>query len=159
MFGSGAFIGPGDDWDEDAPKAYLNYILFDEEFNLVDFGFDQVGEAAASAHELLSLHVKVQQRGYLYIYLSNENNKLVDVYFDDFKIVYHTAVEQRDDYYPFGLTYNSHARENITPQNYKFNGKEEQHELGLGWVDYGRRMYQSELGRFSTPSASLVRGR
>src|SRR5690606_27658284 len=45
MFGSGAFIG-SDDWDAGAPKAYLNYILFDEDFNLVDFGFDQISENA-----------------------------------------------------------------------------------------------------------------
>jgi RHS repeat-associated protein len=36
------------------------------------------------------------------------------------------------------------------PQDYKFNGKEEQTELGLGWLDFGRRMHQPEIGRFFT---------
>lgn len=147
MFGSGAFIGSGD-WDENAPKAYLNFILFDEDFNLIDFGFDQLSQVAGSAHELLSLHVKVQQKGYLYIYLSNENNKLVDVYFDDFKIVYHTAVEQRDDYYPFGLTFNSYKRENSATNNYLYNGKEIQDELDLGWYDYHARQYDPTIARW-----------
>jgi RHS repeat-associated protein len=53
-----------------------------------------------------------------------------------------------EDYYPFGLTFNSYSRENSAPQDYKYNGKEEQTELNLGWLDYGQRMYQPELGRF-----------
>lgn len=51
-------------------------------------------------------------------------------------------------YYPFGLTYNSYSRENTTPQDYKYNGKEEQDELGLGWLDYGARMYMADVGRW-----------
>ncbi|QLH31661.1 MAG: RHS repeat-associated core domain-containing protein [Cyclobacteriaceae bacterium] len=46
-----------------------------------------------------------------------------------------------DDYYSFGLAFNSYSRENSTPQDYKYNGKEEQTELNLGWLDYGARMY------------------
>lgn len=53
-------------------------------------------------------------------------------------------------YYPFGLAFNSYTRENTTPQDFKYNGKEEQNELDLGWPDYGARMYQPELGRFFT---------
>jgi hypothetical protein len=100
--GGGPWIGSGDWEDETAPKAYLNYILFDENFVLVDFGFDQVSTAAASGHEYIGLHVKVQQKGYLYVYLSNEQAVQTNVYFDDFEILYHSAVEQVDDYYPFG---------------------------------------------------------
>jgi RHS repeat-associated protein len=64
------------------------------------------------------------------------------------KIVHYSGVEQLEDYYPFGLTFNSYSRENSVVQDYKFNGKEEQTELGLGWLDYGARIYQPELGRW-----------
>ncbi len=51
----------------------------------------------------------------------------------------------RDDYYPFGGTFNSYTSgiENL----YKYNGKEEEKETG--WIDYGARMYMSDLGRWS----------
>jgi RHS repeat-associated protein len=52
------------------------------------------------------------------------------------------------NYYPFGLVSQSSQRESSLPNDYKYNGKEEQTELGLGWLDYGMRMYQPELGRF-----------
>jgi RHS repeat-associated protein len=55
-----------------------------------------------------------------------------------------------DNYYPFGLTFNSYQRENSVNQDYKYNGKELQDELGLDWLDYGARMYMPELGRFMT---------
>lgn len=64
---------------------------------------------------------------------------------DNFK---HRSYHHCDDYYPFGLTFNSYQRENSTPQDYKYNGKELQDELDLGWLDYGARMYMPELGRF-----------
>jgi RHS repeat-associated protein len=52
------------------------------------------------------------------------------------------------DYYPFGLTFNSYSRENTTPQDYKFNGKEEQNELDLQWLDFGARMYDPAIARW-----------
>lgn len=64
-----------------------------------------------------------------------------------------------DDYYPFGLAFNSYNRENSTPNQYKFNGKEEQDELGLGWLHYGARMYMSDIGRWGVvdPLADQMR--
>src|SRR5687767_4072346 len=54
-----------------------------------------------------------------------------------------------EDYYPFGLTYNSYSRENSTKNQYLFSGAEKQDELGLDWIDYGPRMYMPEIGRFN----------
>jgi RHS repeat-associated protein len=166
LFQFGPYVGRVEPYEyENAPKAFLNYILFDENFVLQDFGFDQVSTVANQSgaepipHELLTLHVKVEQKGYLYIYLSNENLTLIDVYFDDFKIVHHTGIEQSDDYYPFGLTFNSYQRENSVQNLYQYNGKEKQDELSLGWYDYGARMYMSDIGRWGVIDPLSDKGR
>ena len=45
------------------------------------------------------------------------------------------AIRQREDYYPFGLSFNSYT--SGTENLYKYNGKEEQKSIGM--YDYGAR--------------------
>jgi RHS repeat-associated protein len=138
-----------------APMAYLNYVVVNRDYTTVlDQGFMRVTTNAKEsgqnvAHEALSASIAIQEPGYVYIYLSNENPTIVEVFFDDFKVEHiKSPVIQMDDYYPFGLTFNSYSRENNVEQKYTYNSKEEQDELGLGWLDFGRRMYQPDIGRF-----------
>jgi len=58
----------------------------------------------------------------------------------------HCGKVKTDDYYPFGLTFNSYS--SGTENLYKYNGKEEQKEWGV--LDYGARMYDPALSRFMT---------
>lgn len=57
-------------------------------------------------------------------------------------------IEQVNHYYPFGSLF----EEGMTTSNqaYKYNGKELDRMHGLDWYDYGARMYDSPLGRFTT---------
>jgi hypothetical protein len=65
------------------PKAYLNWILLDEQFKVVSGsnGFIQVG-ASGSAVPLTQTGLMVPKSGYLYIYTSNEATN-IDVFFDN----------------------------------------------------------------------------
>jgi RHS repeat-associated protein len=59
-------------------------------------------------------------------------------------------VDQVVDYYPFGLAMSASQAPVGTPaQNYTYNGKELQDELGLGWLDYGARMYDPSIARWN----------
>ena len=85
----------------------------------------------------------------------------MNVYFDDLKITHRKSrIVQKDDYYPFGLSFNSYQRPNTAEQNYLYNGKEMQDELDLDWMDYGARMYDPSIGRFMTidPMADKFHG-
>lgn len=85
----------------------------------------------------------------MYIYLSNENETTVEVFFDDFTVSHtKSPVVQADDYYPFGLTFNSYQRENATPNRWKFQGQEHIDDLDLGWDSFKWRNHQPEIGRF-----------
>ena len=53
-----------------------------------------------------------------------------------------------EDYYPFGLTFNSYSRENSVPNNYKFNGIEEVRDLGLNILDAKFRVLDPTIGRW-----------
>jgi len=55
-------------------------------------------------------------------------------------------VEETNHYYPFGGIFASTG--NVQP--YKYNGKEFDSKKSLNWYDYGARMYDPALGRFTT---------
>jgi len=76
----------------------------------------------------------------------------VEVYFDDFKVTHvNSPVVNTDDYYPSGFAFNSYQRENSVANQYQCNGKERQDELNLGLYDYGFRLYDPAIGRWSAP--------
>jgi RHS repeat-associated protein len=52
------------------------------------------------------------------------------------------------NYYPFGLTYNSYSRENTVSNDIKFQGQEHIDDLNLGWDSFKWRNHQPDIGRF-----------
>lgn len=142
----------------DAPKAYLNYLVFDRNYKVLDGGFIRITDAAIEDgtdgdHEELAKDLEIKEAGYVYLWLSNDNVALggsaVEVYFDDFEVEHvKSPVIQLDDYYPFGLTYNSYKRENSLLNRKRFQSQEHIDDLSLNWDSFKWRNHQPEIGRF-----------
>ncbi len=150
-------IGTYGGTDDEMPRAYLNYIVFDDYFNYVDAGFDRIsteGSFVTSGSETgfdsLEIEVGVEQSGFIYIWLSNETAGS-EVWFDDLSIEHRKSrIVQTDDYYAFGAAFNGYQRSNSKANRFKYNGMESQGDLDLGWYDYGARMYDAFIAKWTT---------
>lgn len=138
------------------PKAYINWILFDEQFKPVQSGggFDPV---STSAHQIKNHSlpgINISKSGYLYVYCSNESNQ--DVYFDNVQVIHtRSALIEEHHYYPAGLAMYALSSKayNKLQVNFGYQGKEMQageffDGTGLEEYDFAARYYDPQLGRW-----------
>jgi RHS repeat-associated protein len=143
------------------PKAYVNWVLFDEQLKYVgsSSGFEEVPAETEYAHGTSTAHVYVHQlngmvvnkSGYLYIYVSNETPN-IDVFFDNLQVTHvRGPLLEETHYYPFGLTMagiSSSAAGKHENKIQKFQGQEFDDVLDLDYYAFKWRNHDPQIGRF-----------
>ncbi len=96
--------------------------------------------------------VEKEADGYKYVYQFKDHLDNIRLSYKDANkdgTITQDEIVQEKNYYPFGLThkgYNDVLRGRN--HNYGFGNKEEQDEIGLGWIDITARNYDPALGRW-----------
>jgi RHS repeat-associated protein len=142
------------------PKAYLNWILLDDQLKYVaspQSGAVVVG-AAGTLNTIGYTGLPIAKNGYLYVWVSNETPNW-DVFFDNLSVKHYTGpLLEETHYYPFGLTMagisSKALKTNYAENKYKYNkGSELQNKefsdgSGLETYDTHFRQLDPQLGRW-----------
>ncbi len=169
MLPDGRAVKTGTGWNHE--YFHKDHLGNNSTYTSYQFGFKTISGLALNSFEKLALNITIPasyDNGYLYTYVTNESNvpTASSVYFDDVSVRHWQTtqalqVTQVTEYYPFGLAINplAYSRNSVNKNDYLYNGKELQDDFGLGWMDYGARMYDPALGRWSSvdPMAEKMR--
>ena len=159
--GLSSFLGSYDTAHTGYPKAYINWIFLDDQFNYVSALSGSV-LAASSTYPAGSMNlvapggpITLNRSGYLYIWVSNETTGW-DVYFDNLSVQHKQGpLLEENHYYPFGLTMagisDKAIKTNYAENRYRYNGKELNSQefsdgTGLEEYDFGFRYQDPQLG-------------
>jgi RHS repeat-associated protein len=132
-------------------------LFFHERFNFVSESSQSLRVTTADASDAsltLGPNIKAPKNGYAYIYVSNESDE--PVYFDNLKVSHERGrIIEEDHYYAFGLKIAGisskkmpDAHEGTVDNKYLYSDKELFDDGDLGWLDYGFRNYDAQIGRF-----------
>jgi RHS repeat-associated protein len=163
--GLSSFLSADDTAHSGYPKAYLNWIFLDDQFNYVS-GLSGSVLAASSTYPAGSMNlvapggpIAMNKSGYIYIWVSNETTGW-DVYYDNLSIQYKQGpLLEENHYYPFGLTMagisDKAIKTNYAENKYRYDAgtelqnKEFNDGTGLETYETQFRMLDPQLGRFT----------
>ena len=132
------------------PQAYLRVLVFNRDSALVSQQSQQLTQAAQGNYERLRVQLVLPQDGYVTAYVGSQSD--VDVFFDDVSLEHRAGLQvQENQYDPWGLSlagldYSAPGIRGLN--NYRFNGKENQLDLGLNWNHHDWRFFDYQLGRW-----------
>jgi RHS repeat-associated protein len=139
---------PGGNRGDASPAAYLNYILFDKNYKVLNMG-SQVAPATTFTKQKIAFPtLNIKEAGYIFVYLSYDDDSNNWVQFDDFKITYTpTNVVQYNEYYPYGIQGANSWTRSGSSNNFLYNSATELNSAS-GLYDLAYRNYDPALGRF-----------
>ncbi|MDH5250949.1 MAG: hypothetical protein OEW40_18295 [Cyclobacteriaceae bacterium] len=131
------------------PATYLNYILFDKNYKVLDMGWQLAPATTFTKQKLSFSTLNIKEAGFVFVYLSYDNDSNNWVYFDDFKVSQTMSnVLQYNEYYPFGMQASTSWTRDNTTNNFLYNAGNELNQTS-GWYETFFRGYDPTLGRFN----------
>jgi len=135
------------------PKAYLSYLFFDEQMQLVPeysriWQADGEGNWSRIGTESTET-MDVPQNGYVATYISTQSAE--PTYFDNLAVTLQPGVLlEEKHYYPYGLPIvgMGSTSSGMLPNKNRYQGNEYREDIGLNWMDFHNRQYDPQLGRF-----------
>jgi RHS repeat-associated protein len=155
----GSFVNPGAQTDpanalQQAPKAYLCVLFFDERFRF-DEASSRVYPVGYEPGKITTIDrrwadaIGATKNGYAYVYFTNESGE--PVYFDNFFLSHERgAILEETHYYPFGLTMagiSSRAAGGLSNKK-KYQQYELTADLDINLYESFYRSHDPQLGRF-----------
>jgi RHS repeat-associated protein len=134
------------------PKAYLLLLFYDNDFTLLkDQSYIREIQSNSGVQDVMTLTDKIANvAGYCQMAIVNECSSAV--YFDKFKVTHKQSnTTELNDFYPYGLQnqQTSSTQYGSKEQRYKYNGKELFKDFKLEMEDYGARLYNPQIARWS----------
>ncbi|QKX05021.1 type IV secretion protein Rhs [Aquimarina sp. TRL1] len=108
-------------------------------------------------------YVEPDTNGYTYVYQYKDHLGNIRLSYADTNnngSISTSEIKQEKHYYPFGLEHKGYNNTIVGREHpYGYNGKEENDELGLEWLDFGARNYDASIGRWMNidPLAEAMR--
>jgi len=133
------------------PKAYLNYVLFSENMQIVSSfsGAFQANGNGTWSEIGTTAPLVIPANGYLAVYLNGFSTH--DVFFDQMVLRFTRGkLKEETHYYPHGLPMGNigMAASGFKNNRHRYQGNPNQTELGLNVMDFDFRQYDAQIGRF-----------